>query len=79
MRELDNCICAEWDGKGWSTCGVPCPQHITAKSLRKAIANVKEYLTKEPGTDWLSKTLYELEQRRLPALEATLKKLEAKR
>lgn len=23
----DFCICAEWDGKGLSTCGVPCPVH----------------------------------------------------
>ena len=23
----DECICSGWDGKGWSTCGVPCPMH----------------------------------------------------
>jgi hypothetical protein len=78
MRELDNCICAEWDGKGWSTCGVPCPEHITAKSLRKVIANVREYLIKEPGNHPIGKALYQLEQTRLPALEATLERLEAK-
>jgi hypothetical protein len=67
------------DGKGWSTCGVPCSQHITAKSLRKEIANVREYLSKEPGNHPISKALYKLEQSRLPVLESTLEKLEAKR
>lgn len=23
-----DCICAEYDGKGLSTCGVPCPVHL---------------------------------------------------
>lgn len=76
--DLDNCICAEWDGKGWSTCGVPCPEHITAKSLHKEIANVREYLSKDPGTHPINKALHQLEQTRLPALEATLRRLGAK-
>jgi len=25
-REMDNCICSEWDGKGWSTCWLPMPR-----------------------------------------------------
>jgi hypothetical protein len=79
MRGLGNCICAEWDGKGWSTCGVPCRQHITAKSLRKEIAGVREYLTKDPGTDRISKALYKIELSRLPLLESTLEMMEAQR
>lgn len=27
QEEIDNCICCEWDGKGVSCCGVPCPVH----------------------------------------------------
>jgi hypothetical protein len=79
MSDQDNCICAEWDGKGWSTCGVPCMQHLTTKRLRTQIANVREYLTKDPGTHPISMALYKLEQSRLPVLESTLEKLEAKR
>jgi hypothetical protein len=26
-KELESCICNEWDGKGVSCCGVPCPVH----------------------------------------------------
>lgn len=26
-EEFDQCICAEYDGKGWSVCGFPCPLH----------------------------------------------------
>lgn len=21
------CVCAEWDARGWSICGMPCPDH----------------------------------------------------
>ena len=27
IEKFDECICAEWDGKGWSTCGFPCSVH----------------------------------------------------
>ena len=27
VKDIENCICAEYDGKGLSTCGVPCPVH----------------------------------------------------
>lgn len=23
----DGCVCSEFDGNGWSTCGLPCPEH----------------------------------------------------
>ncbi len=32
MEYDDNCICAEWDGKGWSVCGVPCSVHWKSKN-----------------------------------------------
>lgn len=38
MKKIDkNCICTEWDGKGWSVCGVPCPIHnkMTKKELKR--------------------------------------------
>jgi hypothetical protein len=54
-------------------------QHLTTKRLRTQIANVREYLTKDPGTHPISMALYKLEQSRLPVLESTLEKLEAKR
>ena len=43
----DNCICAEWDGEGWSTCGAPCPEHITVEKLDRVIAGT-EGLEKSP-------------------------------
>lgn len=35
--DYGNCICAEWDGKGWSVCGVPCPEHnkLPKKEVKK--------------------------------------------
>lgn len=24
----EQCICSEWDGKGYSTCGFKCPVHF---------------------------------------------------
>jgi hypothetical protein len=40
----DNCICAEWDGEGWSTCGFPCPEHITTTKLSEGIRGTEEYI-----------------------------------
>lgn len=49
--DYGNCICAEWDGKGWSVCGVPCPEHNKKSKAelkkimeedRKAIAKFRE-------------------------------------
>ena len=28
----EECICAEWDGKGYSVCGVPCDVHWKSKN-----------------------------------------------
>lgn len=56
MLEEDMCICAEWDGKGWSVCGVPCPEHNKlpkeeVKKImeedRKAVAQFMEDIKKE--------------------------------
>ena len=37
MKKInEDCICTEWDGKGWSVCGFPCPVHnkITKKEFK---------------------------------------------
>jgi len=31
---LLECICADYDGKGWSTCGIPCPAHPPKTLIR---------------------------------------------
>lgn len=33
----ENCICTEYDGKGWSVCGFPCPVHnkMSKKELKR--------------------------------------------
>lgn len=38
------CICTEWDGKGWSVCGFPCPAHnkFTKKELSKVFEKRKK-------------------------------------
>jgi len=49
---MDNCICSEWDGQGWSTCGypmprhvaTPCPEHITDDKMRKQITAIEKFL-----------------------------------
>ena len=47
-REMDNCICSEWDGQGWSTCGYPCPEHITDDKMRKQITAIEKFLAIDP-------------------------------
>ena len=44
-KELNECICAEWDGKGWSTCGIPCPVHnkMSKKELEKVYKKRKKF------------------------------------
>ena len=38
QKEIDECICAEWDGKGWSTCGFPCSVHNRLAHQPKKLA-----------------------------------------
>lgn len=39
------CICSEFDGKGWSVCGCPCPVHnkLSKKELKKVFAERKKF------------------------------------
>ena len=34
-EELDNCICCDYDGKGVSCCGFPCPVHGKTPNPKK--------------------------------------------
>lgn len=50
MKKIqEDCICAEFDGKGFSTCGFPCPAHFKGdwntalKKRKKAIKKLKIY------------------------------------
>jgi len=52
----EECICSEWDGKGRSVCGFPCPVHKPRKQLLK---NIKSRWTQyqwenENQIDWKS-------------------------
>lgn len=42
--ETDNCICNEWDGKGISACGFPCPVHQKFNKLNIVRCWLKEFL-----------------------------------
>jgi hypothetical protein len=49
MKKIDkNCICTEWDGKGWSVCGCPCPVHnkLTKAELKKVFDKRKKIIQK---------------------------------
>ena len=47
-KELRECICSEWDGKGWSTCGFPCSIHnkLSKKKLKKIVGEQNAFLKK---------------------------------
>ena len=59
----EKCICSEWDKKGWSTCGFPCPVHNKkmkqsklplAKLKRKAKKLFFAYIKKRDGNTCIS-------------------------
>lgn len=57
--DRDNCICSEWDGKGVSTCGFPCPVHQKFNKINIVKCWLKEFwLTIKSGNpisghDWV--------------------------
>lgn len=62
--DRENCICCEWDGKGVSCCGVPCPVHRKYNSLAFLKCWLKEFwLTISSGNpisghDWVDQREY---------------------
>lgn len=46
MDKINECICTEWDKKGWSVCGVPCSIHnnLTKKELVKVYEKRKKMM-----------------------------------
>lgn len=73
---MDNCICAEWDGKGWSVCGVPCMEHITIAELDEGIKGSIEFaIEHKNSTDRIAKALAENMESRAQTLKAYRKRL----
>ena len=62
QEELDNCICSERDGKGWSTCGFPCSVHNPLAHDKKKL---KKYLVEREKK--LMKLMAELKKSRIKA------------
>lgn len=63
--EDDGCICAEYDGKGKSTCGIPCPVHFKPQKEECKHENMSAWACRgcgmtcaEAAKDW-SKRLQE--------------------
>jgi hypothetical protein len=59
-EDIDNCICNEWDGKGVSVCGFPCPVHrkkkkFNVKKFVKQAKIVKKILLQEQKEGLLNK------------------------
>ena len=58
LSTFDNCICAEWDGKGWSTCGAPCNVHKPSDREIERVQKARgEFLKNLPNlvADWRAK------------------------
>ena len=64
-KEIDNCICNEWDGKGRSACGFPCPVHYKMSwerpieeeiltYVRHMAENMESVASKEKETGWFA-------------------------
>ena len=62
----DECICAEWDGKGYSTCGYPCHEHFKGdkeKWLRQRvedIARIEKVIKQAKNDKMIGKPVREL-------------------
>lgn len=73
---MDDCICSEWDGKGWSVCGVPCMEHITLKELDEGIDESRKFAKENRNSkDRIAKALAENMDSRIQTLLAFRKKL----
>jgi hypothetical protein len=74
--DYDDCICAEWDGKGWSVCGVPCMKHITVKELDEGIVETEKFIEESKNSeDRIVKALADNMKGRLQTLRAFRNKL----
>lgn len=75
--DFADCICTEWDGKGWSVCGVPCMKHITLAELDEGIAETEKFVKEaETSEDRIVKALAENMKSRLQTLNVIRSKLQ---